>query len=321
MTFDVYEKLLTYNGPTARDRNIASLHRDIFALAPDNPAFHPVFINDVSRQATVVSTQDLNTKTIVALPGEDLGVGDHVVFAKKNYYITSCSTNDGIYAYGKMEQCTDTIRFISKVDGEIKEYPVIIVNTTKFNTGETPNKRITLVSGQFAMYIPVDEHTLLIDNEDRFLIDKRLDYPSAYRVTYVDPSTYAYDTGLLNVILLQCPFNPDTDNKELMIADYYESADEPMTEITFDTDLIVKVGGAKKTFTPTITNNVSLPLKFDVGVPEECKPYVEYSTDDTSITFKVQNDSRLIGCYLTLSVADADDQYRTDVLIALKGLV
>lgn len=321
MTFETYEKLLTCNGSSARERNIANLHRDIFRLAPDNPAFHTVQINGETRHATVVSTQDLNTKTIVTLPEENIGVGDHVVFAKKNYYITSCSTDDGIYAYGKMEQCTDVIHFISKLDGSIKEYPVIMVNTTKFNTGENPSKRLTLVAGQFAMYIPVDEHTLLIDNEQRFLIDKRKDYPSAYRVTYVDPSTYGYDTGLLNVILLQCTFNPDTDNKELMIADYYEKKEPTEEDIKFDADLIVKVGGSSKTFTPIISNNVTLPLQFTVDIIDECKPYVDYSTNDTSITFKIKNDLRLVGNYITLSIADANGQYRTDALVALKGLV
>ena len=324
MNLDVYKRLLTIDGYTGRDRAISKIKRDICSLSVDNPAHHHVLINNKKRHVTIASTQDLNVKTIIALPGESLGVGDHVVFAKKDYWITNCSTDDGIYAYGKMQQCTDVVRFISKVDGSIQEYPTILTNTTKFNTGETSAGRLNLVSGQFSMLLPINEHTILIDNEDRFMLDKRKDYPSCYRVTYVDPSTYGYDTGLLNIILLQCDFNPDVDNVELMIADYYKRSKDSSSnsDISFaDSQLYIKVGGSEKTFTPILSEDVVLPLCFTVSMPSEYSRYVSYFSTDTSITFKASNDLRLIGGYIQLSVCDSNGDYQSDVLIALKGLV
>lgn len=321
MSISMYQKRLTLTGQTGQERAVNHLHRDIFNLLPDNPSYKKVLLNGDERYLNINSSLDAKIKKVTALPHEPLGVGNHVVYCDKDYYVTECSVDDGVYAFGEMTLCNEVLRFISRYDGSIREYPVIITNTTKFNTGETPNKRLTLPSGQYSMLIPVDEHTILIDNEVRFLIDKRLDYPSAYRVTYVDTSTYGYDDCLLNVILLQCELNTHTDNIELMIADYHVEEPDVGTITIDDSSPFIRVGGTAKRFSPTVSDESLLPLSFEVSMDDLVAPYVSYSTDESSITFTAKNESKIIGSFITLTVYDADKSNSSVALIQLKGLV
>lgn len=321
MSFSAYKTRLTLTGHTGQERAINHLHRDILNLLPDNPSYKTVLLNGEERKLNINSSLDAKIKKVTALPHESLGVGNHIVYCEKDYYVTECSVDDGVYAFGEMTLCNEVLRFISRFDGSIREYPAIITNTTKFNTGETPNKRLTLPSGQYSMLIPKDEHTILIDNEARFLIDKRLDYPSAYRVTYVDTSSYGYDDCLLNVILLQCELNLHTDNIELMIADYHVEEPAGGTIAFEDSSPFIRVGGTAKRFSPTVSDESLLPLHFEVDVDERIAPYVSYSVDDSSITFTAKNESKIIGSFITLTVSDAENNNSTTTLIQLKGLV
>ena len=270
MDFDLYKQMIGHDGFTAQERALTRLHRDIAAFAPDSLSYKSVLINGQPRHLTVASTTDPHIKTIQSMPNEFLCVGNHVKYCDKDYWVTACSVDDGVYAYGKMALCNYTVRFISPYDHKtICEYPTLLTNTTKFNTGETPNKRLTLVSGQFSMFLPVDEHTICIDNDFRFLLDRRKDYPSAYRVTYVDPFTYGYDDGLLNIILLQCDLNLAVDNVDLMIADYNQLAEDVSTSnILFDDPSPTIKIGIEKTFTPSVSEGIALPLIFNVELLE-----------------------------------------------------
>ena len=323
MNFSDYAALLTQQGNTTRERSVNKLLHDIRELAPTSPAYRDVKINGQPRHLIVNSTLDTTIKGIIAMPGEPLCVGNHVKYCEHDYWITDASVDDGIYAYGKMTACTDIVRFISPHDGSIVEYPTILTNATKFNTGETPNKRLTIPSGQFTMLLPIDDHTIKLDNGFRFLLDKRKDSPSAYKLTYVDASTYGYDDGLLNIVLLQCALNRETDNIDLMIADYYNTYKKPEDEpsLYFDDDLFVRAGGSTKTITPHCDDTVSLPLSFDVSTTNEVNKYLTYSVTSTSIQLTVSDNMALIGSFIKVDATDASGQNTTETLIKIKGLI
>lgn len=323
MNFNTYQSFLATYGNNGIERRVNKLHYDITTLLPDNPSYKTVLLNGEERKLSINSTLDTNIKNVTAMPHESLGVGNHVIYCEQDYYVTDCSVDDGIYAYGKMERCNDVIHFISPLDQSIQEVPVLVTNTTKFNTGETPNKRLTLPSGQYSMLVPVNEHTILIDNEMRFLIDKRKDFPTAYRVTYVDTSTYGYDDCLLNIVLLQCELNIHRDNIELMIADYFPQ-EEVIEEqsITLDTTSpFVKIGGSSKIFAPVMTDGIETPLRFSISADSSILPYVSYDTTDTTISIKVANNQKLIGNFITLTITDANGENEFITLIQIKGLI
>ncbi len=323
MNFSDYAALLTQQGNTTKERSVNKLLHDIRKLAPASPAYRDVEINGQPRHLIVNSTLDTTIKGIIAMPGEPLCVGNHVKYCDHDYWVTDASVDDGIYAYGKMTVCTDVVRFISPHDGSIVEYPTILTNATKFNTGETPNKRLTIPSGQFTMLLPIDDHTIKLGNGFRFLLDKRKDFPSAYKLTYVDASTYGYDDGLLNIVLLQCALNRETDNIDLMIANYYDTYKKPEDKpsLYFDDDLFVRAGGSTKTITPHCDDTVNLPLSFGVSTTDDVSKYLTYSVTDASIQLTVSDNMALIGSFIKVSVTDASGQNTTETLIKIKGLI
>ena len=63
----------------------------------------------------------------------------------------------------------------------------------------------------------------MLDSGFRFLIDKNREEPTAYRLAQVDSGGYSCgaDDGLLQWTIIESQYDKETDNKELMIADYY----------------------------------------------------------------------------------------------------
>ena len=61
-----------------------------------------------------------------------------------------------------------------------------------------------------------------------FLIDKNQDNPTAFEITQVDTISHNFDDdfAVIRWTLVESQFNPKTDNKELMIADYYKSQND-----------------------------------------------------------------------------------------------
>ena len=81
---------------------------------------------------------------------------------------------------------------------------------------------------QHLIYLPYNEETIMLDTQTRFLMDKNKVDPTAYRITRVDPISYAVgderaEDGLIQWAVLEDQFNAATDNAELMVADYYTS--------------------------------------------------------------------------------------------------
>ena len=137
--------------------------------------------------------------------------------------------NNRIYEKAVLWKCKHSIRFISPLTGEIVEYPVYSTNSTQYGTGEAGKTQMAVGADQHLIYLPYNEETIMLDAQSRFLMDKNKVNPTAYRITRVDPVSYAVgneraEDGLIQWAVLEDQFNAATDNAELMVADYYTSA-------------------------------------------------------------------------------------------------
>lgn len=101
--------------------------------------------------------------------------------------------------------------------------------------------------------MPTNPETQTIYYNQRFLISDNQVNPIAWEVSKIEDTM---PLGIIYVTIKQDLFNPATDNKELMIADYYKSQVQPEKPdkkhmIKFNAPAAVKVGGAFKTFSVT----------------------------------------------------------------------
>ena len=177
------------------------------------------------------------------------------------------------------------------------------------------------------MWLPTNNDTKTIFYDTKFLKSSPGRYPPlAWKVSKIEDTA---TEGISRFTMTQEQFNPVTDNAELMIADYYESAVEPelpeMEEIPIISDLeitysgkpAVRAGGGFKKF--ALKSRVN-------GKLIDCTGDIEWSVDflsgdstklqtliDGNI-FKVKciNDYSLIGKTFTIT---AKTKYNSKSLI------
>lgn len=173
-------------------------------------------------------TSDVFNSTTVRQILCNIGIlkcGQYIKIGDGYWMVSSLPDNNCVYEKAVLWKCKYTLRFISPLTGEVVEYPIYDTNSTQYGTGESEKERMSVGDAQHLVYIPYNEETILIDDRFRFLMDKNTQNPTAYRVTQVDPISYSVgsenEDGLIQWSIIETQFNGQTDNKELMIADYY----------------------------------------------------------------------------------------------------
>lgn len=153
--------------------------------------------------------------------------GHNYVRYKDEWYIVSSDNGEnGVYEKSVLWKCNIPLRFISPITGEIAEYPVYMVNATKYSSGEKTGKNITIESSQFSILIPYNEETIKLRNGTRFLVDLDDEIPTAYKVTQIDTINYRYGThALLMFMAVADEFNAATDDAASGVADRYTPQD------------------------------------------------------------------------------------------------
>lgn len=110
----------------------------------------------------------------------------------------------------------------------------------------------TTVENQTQFIVPTNQETQTIDYNMRFLISDNKKNPIAWEVSKREDT---FPVGITKITMKQSLFNPNTDNRELMIADYYKSKvldenpdNETKYQINYAGKPQVKVGGYYKTY-------------------------------------------------------------------------
>lgn len=173
-----------------------------------------------------------------------LKCGQYVEHNDGFWMVSSLPDNNRIYEKAVLWKCKHNIRFISPLTGKIVEYPVFSTNSTQYGTGESNKTYMNVGEDQHLVYIPYNEETILLNDRFRFLMDKNRVNPTAYRITRVDPVSYAVgkeneEDGLIQWAVLEDQFNEATDSAELMIADYYPIVSGEIIDVPSESGKIV----------------------------------------------------------------------------------
>lgn len=162
----------------------------------------------------------------------------------------------------------------------------------------------TTPENQRQFIVPTNEITQTIDYNMRFLISENQQNPIAWEVSKIEDT---FPSGVIFITLKQDLFNPKTDNKELMIADYYSDPVIPNTnpdivkrKIEYSGRAEVKVGGGFKIFSYSGKQDIHWSIS---GLDED-----QYQKEEilSSIKIKVIRDYNLIGKTFTLSAVAND---------------
>lgn len=155
---------------------------------------------------------------------EPIYIGDIIKWNDDMGYwlIVGAQNLHGIQWKGTLQFCNFRIKFLSPLDGTLLEYPVSMLNATQYGIGEHREKLITVGSSSQVIYLTADEHTVLLDNGRRFLMDKNKKIQTAFEITSVDTTSYGAgggEHGYLRLYVVEDLLNPKTDDGSADLAD------------------------------------------------------------------------------------------------------
>lgn len=232
--YNNFIKRMNAGGKTIREEQIENARRLLENSFADDPSYiaegAEVWYSDRILHPRIYDYKWKSTTpfeaTIQTMIHEPIFLGDVIHWNKDNGYWMCVGVHNlhHIQWEGTLHYCNFYVKFYSPKDHTLREYPISMQNATQYGTGERYEDMMTIGSEAQILYISCDEHTVLLDNGFRFMLDKNRVLPTVYRITQVDSTSYSSgkENGFLRLYVLEDQYNPKTDDAENGIADAWE---------------------------------------------------------------------------------------------------
>ena len=243
-TWGLYQERIGVKGTTKREALLKRETRMLKSKLPDGLSYHNVLINDVEQNVEIINTDNLDTKYIISLPGEDIDCGSTVEWMDNHWLVIEKDANTEIYSKAKMLQCNFLLKWVND-NNEIQEQWCIVEDGTKYLTGEYEDRNFIVTRGdsRISMIISKNSETLKFNRESRFLIDDpESGEQLAYSLTKPLKVGQIYNGKGVYAFVLQETATTENDNQELGIADYYKHFSKSPT----DDDTVDNTSNGKK---------------------------------------------------------------------------
>lgn len=262
----------------------------------------------------------------------EIKIGSYVAIPNINnipeYWLIVYIEEDNGFVKCRVMKCNWTLRWVSS--NIMYECLGVLRGEAADAEGMEDAGYISTVDSKAAIWLPTNISTNSIGVNTRFLIsDVGRVPPQAWKVSKLNT---VIPIGLTKVTLEQVQFNPQSDNVELMVADYGAGAivpeiekpiigntDEEVTPVSTNTVKIiysgtkptVKVGGSFKTFEALFSRSGVIPKYWFVsdGVNTFSESTDDYTIEyiNTKLRLKVAQNYNLIGTVLTVHVVGIDN--------------
>lgn len=191
---------------------------------PRNLSYTTALIDGNEQSVAIINSDNLNEKTILSLPGEDLHCGSLIQWMDNYWILNELDANKTLYAHGKLLQCNYLLKWVTD-DNEIHEEHVNVEDGTKYMVGEFEDKDFATTRPDSRIMITMqrNEYTVKLSRSNRFLIDDPLsDKKMAYILTKPLKAGMVYNGEGVFKFICQEVTATDDDNFDLMIADYWK---------------------------------------------------------------------------------------------------
>ena len=209
-------------------------------------------------------------------------------------------------------KCLYTYKWVSNKDGRRVIHQCLGVprNQNSYNSGVWLDYVFQVAENQHVALLPTNDDSRTLGYDTKMLVGDSKRYPPiAWKVSKISSSLNGDKTFFT---MTQEQFNPATDNAELMIADYWQSAVTPEIietgeiqtvsnlEIVYSGTPAVRAGGGYKKFTLKSRVDgelvdVSSEVEWNVDFEDGDKAKLEYSIEDNVFKVKCLPDYSLIG--------------------------
>lgn len=151
--WDLYEGRMAVRGGSKREavkrQEILNIQRHL----PDNLSYTECTIDGVSRTVAIINSDNLDQKTILSLPGEDIRHGGLVHWMDQYWLVNERDANTTLYTRAKLLQCNYLLKWVVEDDdGEysIHEQWCTVEDGTKYLTGELEDQLYGLLAQRCA---------------------------------------------------------------------------------------------------------------------------------------------------------------------------
>lgn len=240
--WNIYENRIGVRGGSKRNAIKRREEHNIFSHLPDNMSYTDVTIDGIAQTVAIINSDNLDEKTILSLPGEDIKHGGLVEWMDNHWLVIEKDANKTLYTRAKLHQCNYLLKWVSE-DDMIHEQWCYVEDGTKYLTGELEDRQYVVTRGdaRIAITIARNEHTAKLNRENRFIVDDPLsNRMMAFQLTKPIKLNNVYNgNGVFKFVLQEVTATGD-DNFELQIADYYKHF--PKEPIDDNTDPIDRKG-------------------------------------------------------------------------------
>ena len=233
INWDLYRARLQQKGITQRDRIIERQKDALLKQFFHSPADKYVLVGENQKHMIIKSSDAMNQKTFIMCPGEDISIGDIVVWKDLHWLVIERDFDDEITVKGKIVQCNRQIKWQNSKTKQIIERWCLI--TKPYTSNVTNGTQISVSNREYKVQLPYDEETKLIDLDKRFMLESIDGKPRTYSCTSVDQQTNVYqdlDNGFIIWNLSQDDAGQPGDNLELMICNYEEPENSGSVEFS-----------------------------------------------------------------------------------------
>lgn len=343
-SLDTFKKrMLATSGLSLRDEVINNSKRLLQSTFLDDASANPniVYWNTTNKLKCRItdrkksSSYGVSAKVQVFLD-EVLTIGDIVYdnVAKEYWICVEMYNIDDVYKQGLLGLCNYTLTWQSP-NGTILSYPCI--DTTTSTMGLNESNTLTTPNSIHTIKLPFDEHTLLINTDDRFFIeDLSVAVPQVFAVSKPNRTEFRYgDKGLIELTMKQSSFKNDgTDRKDLGVCDYFiPTPPQPSTtcEIIYKSFPTIYIGGKAKTFTAKFLDSqgteITTPIAvWSTSLSDIDKNKVLFKVDSVNpniCTLQVTKDFKLTtkNNIIRLSLIDSTCIYNTFVDVSIQSVI
>lgn len=311
---------MAVNGANARDRAISYAKHDFEQKVIDNPGSCIEATRNGTTQRFLVTQSDVAYKcTITAYPGEDLYPGDVLDFYGEHWIIQQTKITNVIQTVGTAWLCNHKFRF-QTFSPEIHERWGVL-DSGVYSTTKTSDATIATLDMQYKIYLPGDEITKLIHEDQRLATDQWVDKNGnpillTYAVTGRDRVSKSYGNGahLLVLNARSSSYNAEKDNYEEMICDYIDDEPQkpdPQVSLKVSGRNYIRIGSSRvyKAELESMGNIIGAAPVSELRWTLDAPSGVSLKPADEGISIVVPEDQKISGEVITLFVVHKGAKY------------
>ena len=237
--WDSYVSLTEIRGKTKRGSALRRTAERLSRRIPDTLSYQEAVIygretgfrytdgdalSGSTKNVAIINSDNLNEKTILSLPGDDIEHGSLVAWMGNHWLVTERDANTTLYTKAKMIQCNHLLHWMNE-DGKVCEQWCVIEDGTKYLTGELEDRNFVVTRGdsRISMMIARNAETVRLNREHRFLIDDpESPIKLAYQLTKPLKLGWSFNDEGVYKFVLQEVTSTSNDDVANGVADYYK---------------------------------------------------------------------------------------------------